>query len=206
MLPVAAIFITLIINQKACLKLYANAFIIITTIMLLTTTVIQKQVVPYSWHRWDCIGLGRNDVSYVKSEIDGLQGYVLDSDTEEAYKTIVDLINKNTTSSDTVYEFPFITIFNVLTERSLGTYSPVHYFDVCPDNIAERDAKTLKNDPPKMIIWCEFGDDLWNFHENYFRDGNVSGQQKIRDFYNGYVKKNYKKLYEYQSLSVWLLK
>lgn len=205
MLPVATIFIVLIINRKAISKIYANVFVVGITIMLLITTVIQKQVVPYSWHCWNCIGLGRDNVSYVDSKIDGLQGYVLDSDTEEAFENIVKLIEKHTTSSDTVYEFPFITIFNVLTERSLGTYSPVHYFDVCPDVIAEKDAELLKENPPKMVIWCEFGDDLWNFHEDYFRDGNVSGQQKIRDFYNDYVQKNYKKLYEYQAISVWLL-
>lgn len=206
MLPVAAVFISLLVNRKTDFKIYSNMFLGVIILLTLSITVIQKQVLPYSWHCWNCVGLGRNDISYIDSKVDGLQGYILDADTEKAYETIVDLINENTTSEDQVYEFPFITIFNVLTERSLGTYSPVHYFDVCPDNIAEKDAKSLRNDPPKMVIWCEFGDDLWNFHEDYFRDGNISGQQKIREFYNDCVQKNYKKLYEYQALSVWLLK
>ena len=55
-----------------------------------------------------------------------------------------------------------------------------------------------------MVIWCEFGDGLWDHHESYFRDGNPSGQRAIRDFYWNDVQQSYQQLYEYKSLSLWL--
>ena len=96
-------------------------------------TVTEKQVFAYTWHRWDSVGLGRNDVNYVYSAVNGLEGYKLDFETEKAYETIVNLIEKYTNEEDIVYQFPNIPLFNVLTERKIGTYAPIHYFDVCPD-------------------------------------------------------------------------
>ncbi len=217
-LPVASLFFALLFNvvlnygnfdnekirKNPLYKLTAGLALTGIIFLSLFITVIQKQVVSYTWHGWDCAGLGRNDTYYVYSGIDGLGGYILDIETEKAYETIIDFIRKNTDTTDVVYEFPHIPLFNVLTERKLGTYSPVHYWDVCPDEIAIMDAQYLNNCPPKMVIWCEFGDGLWNFHEDYFRDGNASGQRAIRDFYWNNVQKNYTKLYEYRTLSVWL--
>lgn len=218
MLPVASLLFALLLNavldysavenKKATGNISCKAIACLPVIVLilfsLGITVIQKQVNPYQWHGWACTGLGRNDKNYVYSKVDGLEGFVLDFETEAAYETIIRLIEENTDEDDVVYEFPYIPLFNVLTERRIGTYSPVHYFDVCPDEIAVADAEYLNENPPEMVIWCEFGEDLWNFHEDYFRGGNESGQRAIRDFYWNSVQQNYTKLYEYKSLSVWL--
>ncbi len=216
--PIAALFFALLFNavlnyttieneetiNNVPYKVLVGSPIVGIVLLVIAITVIQKQVNLYQWHGWTCVGLGRNDVRYVYSDIAGLEGYVLDVETEDVYKTIVELIEENTNEDDIVYEFPHIALFNVLTERSMGTYSPVHYFDVCPDEIAVKDADYLDSNPPRMVIWCEFGEDLWNFHEAYYRNGKESGQREIRDFYWNVVQQNYTKLYEYQSISVWL--
>lgn len=218
MLPTATLFFAMIFNAilgnveredrslkyNTPYKMLAGLNVTGIIIICLMITVIEKQVLPYTWHRWDSIGLGRDDVCYVYSTVDGLEGYILDVETEIAYEKIVSLIEENTNADDIVYQFPNIPLFNVLTEREIGTYAPVHYFDVCPDEIAIADAKTLKENPPKMVIWCEFGDGLWDFHEAYFRDGHMSGQREIQNFYVNEVQQNYDKLYEYKTLSVWL--
>lgn len=218
MLPTAALFFAMVINavftcserdnRPQIRNLLYRAVVATPVIGLMVIcifiTVVEKQVVAYTWHRWDSIGLGIDNVNYVYSTVDGLEGYKLDLETEIAYETIVNLINEYTDEEDIVYQFPNVPLFNVLTERKIGTYDPIHYFDVCPDEIAIADAGYLVSNPPKMVIWCEFGEGLWDFHEAYFRDGNPSGQRAIRDFYINDVQQTYQKLYEYKSLSLWL--
>ena len=204
MLPVAAMFFALILNRLN-LTFLVNQLILGGSLLILIVAVItQKQISPYSWHGWQTPGIN-SEYTYNISKVHGLEGYIIEQETEMAFETIIDIINTQTTSQDKVYQFPHIPLFNVLTEREIGTYAVVHYFDVCPDSVAIDDAKLLYNDPPKIVIWCEFGDDLWNFHENYFRSGNPSGQRAIREFYNNYVQLNYTKVYEFKSISVWIL-
>lgn len=177
--------------------------LVVLDLALLGTMITQKQLEPYTWHGWTSVGLERPDTEY--EQMDGaLAGYTLDSDTAEAYRTIIDLIEENSTPEDTVYQFPHIPLFNYITHRQTGTFAPIHYFDVCPDTIARRDAVTLRENPPKIVIWCEFGDSLWNFHEDYFRSGEESGQRDLRDFYRSYVQTHYEQAYQYDTISVWI--
>lgn len=181
-----------------------KVLLVIISVFVIIVTITQKQVMPYSWHGWQMIGLKNTGVQYIATDIDGLNGYILDVETENAYKNIIQAIEENSDSNDIVYQFPHIPLFNVLTRREIGTFAVVHYFDVTPDYIAENDGEKLFNNPPKMVIWDEFGNDLWNFHELYFRDGKPSGQRKIREFYETVVKKKYKLVYSYKNIYVWV--
>ena len=183
---------------------FTKVFLVIISVFVIIVTITQKQVMPYSWHGWQMKGLKNTGVQYIATDINGLNGYILDVETENAYKNIIKAIEENSNSNDIVYQFPHIPLFNVLTRREIGTFAVVHYFDVTPDYIAKNDGEKLFNNPPKMVIWNEFGDDLWNFHELYFRGGKPSGQRKIREFYENVVKKKYKLVYSYKNIYVWV--
>lgn len=174
------------------------------TVFILTVSITQKQIIPYSWHVWHSIGSNIPGVNYTSSLIPGLAGFRLDEDTEQAYSRIVKLIDKHTEPGDAVFNFPHIPLFNCLTKRNNGTNVVALYFDVCPDFIARDTAKVLRMKPPKMVIWNEFGDANWSFHEEYFRGGHRSGQRDVIDWYNQVVHKKYDKIYEYKQLSVWV--
>lgn len=204
MFAIAAVILATIVVKINRSQLVEKIILGILSLVLICTAITQKQVQAYSWHGWSCIGLNNPMIMYEQVHIDGLKGYILDKDTNKAYEKIISIINKNTNKEDVVYQFPHIPLFNVLTKRKIGTYAVVHYFDVCPDNIAVQDARYLWKQPPKIVIWCEFGEGLWDFHETYFRSGKPSGQKKIREFYNTYVKNYYKKEYEYKSISIWV--
>lgn len=201
-MPIFALLVCLIMNSNKNLAL--KNLIMIVSVFILVTTITQKQVQPYSWHGWDSVGLKNPGVQYANSTIDGIENFMLDHETETAYENIVEAIKLYSEPDDTVYEFPHITLFNVLTKRNLGTFAVAHYFDVCPDYIAELDAKTLNEKPPKIVIWNEFGEANWAFHEQYFRGGNPSGQRKIRDFYENIVKNRYQLVYSYKNIYVWV--
>jgi hypothetical protein len=200
-MPIFAVFSCLLLYNRTNIVIKGIYFILIT--FILVSTITQKQVEPYFWHGWRSIGLGNPKLHYVYSNINGLECFIFDSKTEAVYENIIDAINIYSNKNDNVYEFPHITLFNVLTKRNLGTFAVAHYFDVCPDYIAEDDGAQLFTNQPAMVIWDEIGSDNWDFHERYFRDGKPSGQRKIRDFYNDIVKKNYFKVYSYNDITVW---
>lgn len=205
-LPIIAVILAMFLeinenNQKICI----NIIIVVLALLVIAVTVIKKETTPYSWHGWTVPELDTQQ-EFVYSNIAGLEGYKLTIEDEKAYEDIVDIIEENTTSEDTVYQFPNIPLFNVLTNREMGTMSAVDYWDVTPDGIAEKNAKMLKENPPKIVIWCELGDPSWNLHETLFRNGERSGQRDILTFFQEDVQNEYDKEYEYKSLSVWVRK
>lgn len=200
-MPLFATFLCLFFNKYTAI---IDLMIIVLGIFIVFVTITQKQVVPYIWHGWKSTGLKNDNLQYTYSDINGLQGYVLDNQTEIAYENIIDVIETYSTSDDIVYEFPHITLFNVLTKRNLGVFSVTDYFDVCPDYVADIDAKYLYNKLPSIVIWDELGENSWDINEKYFRDGKFSGQRKIKNFYENVVKKNYKLVYSYKEISVWV--
>lgn len=173
-------------------------------IFVLTTTITQKQVIPYSWHGWDSIGLNNYDTQYVHSEIYGLEGFTFDVATEEAYENIIDAIEIFSDENDAVFNFPHITLFNNLTHRNNGMDVVTYYFDVCPDSKAIEGAKHLYDNPPQIVIWDRFTPENWDFHEKYFRGGKVSGQRDILKWYKEVVQNEYKLVYSYNEISVWV--
>ena len=88
-----------------------------------------------------------------------------------------------------------MTLFNYVTDPMQPTFSPVAYFDVCPDFVAIADAIRLRENPPKMIIYMEMPEPIYKLHENMFRNGQTSGQRNIDAAIQEIVKKyKYKKI------------
>lgn len=178
------------------------------SLLLIFLCVVGKTVVPYSWHGWQVSSLNDPGQTYVRSGIDGLEGYRLTAYDERAYREIIRIIEENTGEEDAVYQFANIPLFNVLTKRKIPTYAPVCYWDVCPDGVAEQAARTLWENPPKIVLWAKMSEETWRLHEIYFRDGAPSGQREIGRFYEEYVVSHYTKSGEYDgnlnTLEIWV--
>ncbi|KAF5044263.1 Dolichyl-phosphate-mannose-protein mannosyltransferase [anaerobic digester metagenome] len=204
MLPLFPLLLLLAVKLKTEFPVVKYGFIAILCFSLLFLVISVKQIEPYQWHGWAMDSIIAPDVDHCDNSINGLEYYSLSIQDEKAYEKIIALIEKQTTPDDTVYQFPSMMLFNVLAQRQTGTYAPVHYFDVAPDEIASADAEQLAKNPPKMVIWSKLSEDTWKLHESYFRNGHQSGQRDIQNFYENYVKDNYKLAYQYKSLYVWV--
>lgn len=200
MLPAASLLLCILSNKLKKSGVFTCG--IVLSIIMIFIIVTQKEASPYSWHGWTSTRLGDKYIEYVYSNVNGLRGHVLDKETNTAYSDIADIINSYTTSTDSVYQFPSIPLFNVLCERKIGTYSVVHFFDVCPDVIAKSDLNKLKASPPALFIYCNFGSDF-DMLETWFRGNKTSGQREILNFYNNYIRKNYYKVYSYRTITIW---
>ena len=201
--PWAIVFLFEISCPKKIMKdMVLTAGMLVFVLLILS----EKMIIPYDWQGWRLQPVQNN----IPIKIAGLEGYRAKPETAAVFEEIVDMIEDNTSPEDTVYSFANIPLFNVLTQRKMPTYMPIHWFDVCPDEIAEADCSRLLQNPPKIVIWHNTSDGHWDFLESVFRNGERSGQRLIKtDFYNNYVCRQYTLLGEYDNhrdgtIQVWL--
>ena len=76
-----------------------------------------------------------------------------DPDEIKIYERIVDIAARRAGPQDTIFTFPSIPLFNVLTGHLQPTLAPVHFLDVCPDAVQRRDAAYLRQNPPRILVW-----------------------------------------------------
>ncbi|MDR1024784.1 MAG: hypothetical protein LBL56_03585 [Treponema sp.] len=165
---------------------------------------IQKMAIPYYWWGWVESPVSRNE-EYRVVDHEELAGFLLSRRTANMYEKICTLIEKNSPEGANLYSFPHVPIFNILTKRmSESTFSHVHYFDVCPDNIAVQDAIRLRKNPPDMIVLNNFDESDWRFHEAYFRGNKRSGQRDIKELIEKWVEEGtYKVIGQFENIFVY---
>lgn len=162
---------------------------IIMSLFICSLSLIQKMYVPYEWHSWRSTSI-LSDNTILDLDINGLEGFKLPSNDANTYTEIVKLITENSDEDSILYQFPNIPLFNVLTNRK-SLYAAIPYFDVCPDLLALESAEQLHENPPTLFLWANLSEGRWNLHEEIFRDGKVSGQRAIQEFYNTVVQEQY---------------
>jgi len=215
-LSIWALLTVFLLNLRLILPYKIKNYIItVFSIMVCCLCLSQKFCVPYYWHGWQDYPIKNDEYNYSKSTLSALEGFSFPDFVAEDYNTAAKLILENTTEDDEVFQFANIPLFNILTERKISGYMPIHYFDVCPDDIAKEDAKNLYNDLPKMVVWDEMGENSWYVNEYVFRGGARSGQRDFQDFYQKVIKKKYKLLYSFSNntevgnevgkIEIWLL-
>jgi len=161
-----------------CIQLnwkYYRLILISASCLVLFVSAARRNQILYDWWGWTEYGHNEN----AASAIPAFKGFNLSANTAEIYDKIYFDIENNTSPNDYVYTYPYMTLFNYVTGRMQPTFSPVAYFDVCPDSVAIADATRLKENPPKMIIYMEMPESIYKLHEEMFRNGQPSGQRNI---------------------------
>lgn len=161
-------------NIKFDSKIPKEIFISILCCLVFISAYVRLEI-PYRWWGWEEAKHQENTESIVPA----FKGFLLSSNDVKIYDRIYTDILTNTKSDDYVFTYPFLTMFNFITDRLQPTFAPVHYFDVCPDSVAISDANILRQTPPKMIVFLSMPESVYLFHEQAFRNGNKSGQREI---------------------------
>jgi hypothetical protein len=145
-------------------------------VFLMLFLASKKYIQPYFW--WN---LTQPDVRTATQPIKlkYLEGFLLSKETTNVYSEVISIVEKYTKPGDSIYAFPNIPVFYLLTNRRPDTFAIVNWFDVMPDELAIDEAKHILQSPPKIIIWLDIPDFVWVTHENLFRAGKLSGQRKI---------------------------
>lgn len=130
----------------------------------------------YDWHGTH-LEVSRSPVS---SHWPQLAGFRVDKETVDVLDTVLDDIAKYAKPGEPIFTYPHIPLFNVVTRHPQPTFAPVHYWDVCPDYLAEADALRVKAAKPAVIVVMDMPEWLWLDGEETFRRKKRSGQRSIQ--------------------------
>ena len=199
MVPALGLLLAALFKPVTVLNKAKNNLIYLLTFIVIFFCGQQRYVWPYDWWGWREPSV-RTAVK--KSDLPGFRGMFISPGTEQVFREVTELIKMNTSDSDSIYIFPHMPIFYFLSGRYPITFAKVHYFDVCSDSCAEKDARKLAAEPPKVIVMEQFPADAWLFHETAFRKGRPSGQRRIYDTINELIKeKTYRRVGSFDSPS-----
>ena len=152
---------------------------------------VQKSSFPYYW--WGVNTLPPISKSKCLYQDPNLIHFYGDQLSVTEMNKIYSFIEKNKRFDDKLYTFPHINYFNVMSSLDSPTFAKVHYFDVCPDFVVEKDLKKKKKTPPKFVLIQTLEEWEWKFHEKVFRSGRKSAQRKIIEYYKSQIDNdNYK--------------
>jgi hypothetical protein len=175
---------TLILLRGLSNKISRSIVFILGCYLILIVSDFRYRV-PYAWWGWFEPDI---HTSKVANNIPGISNFKLSPRTNVMYNKIYTDIMNNTTSSDQVFAFPHMQIFNVMTGRINTNFTPVTWFDVCPDQYAKSTAQWIDKVRPKIIIYMHVSKTALEVHEKLFRNGNPSGQREIIKVINKLVK------------------
>jgi hypothetical protein len=186
----ASIWLTVVLTS-ACV--FAGAF--------------QKWNAPFVWMGWrEPMAIeGRH------SRWSEIADFHLDQADATMYDAILDDVARYVGPDDQLVTFPTIPMFNFISHHPQPTFAPVHNWDVCPDDIAIRDAETIRRIRPRMIVELRNQPWVWRDQEMSFRQGRRSGQRAIQEVIDGFAASGeYRLLREYDTpffkdrVEVWL--
>ena len=162
-----------------------NALVYVLCIFIFTSIFVQRCYVPYHWWGVETIdNVYVSTFTYKDGKLAGLRG---SESATEALNEIYDIVLSTKKEGDTMFSFPHISYFNVMSDLRNDLFAKTHFFDVCSDKVAASDAECLLREPPTYIVWMDISENAWNVHEDLFRNGNMCGQREIKNAYEELV-------------------
>ncbi len=164
----------------------------------------EKMNSPYSWWGWGNSSITEEDQYTI--DYDMYDGMRVSKSTKTMLEEVGKLVEKNSDEDDFVFVFPYSVIYKIQAERyNDPTFTPVYFFDVCPDERALADLEIIKQDMPEIIVWKDVGEACWDTHERLFRSGNRLGQRDIQDWYESVKDTEYELIGQIGNQSVYKL-
>lgn len=180
-----------------------NYVVCLLCIVVCALCMLQKYTVGYYW--WGSSETGHLPDRAEAVEVDALAGFRLSEQKKLEYEQIVRIIEENGNEDSTVWGFPHVKIFNILTNHyNVNDPVPVLFYDVCSDEMAEREVEWLQQSPPDFVIWCDIPYCI-EAHENTFRNGGRLGQRDIIDWFTE-AKDNYVLVGQAENLFIYQMK
>jgi 4-amino-4-deoxy-L-arabinose transferase-like glycosyltransferase len=167
------------LSYKGILNAAKQLAVMLSVSVLMLVCSVQRMTWPYEWWGWrePSISVANTTVSVPR-----MSGLYMSERTANMYQTVYDSLKGQIDSDDYLYTFPHIKAFDNIFGTIPPTFADVHYWDVCPDDIAVADSNVLRANPPKAIVYMDLPEQAWSFHEHLFRNDAKSGQREIRRF------------------------
>lgn len=166
-------------------------------LMLGISSGARKYVTTYSW--W---GLSEADLwsNTYETNIPYLEGIFVSESSKNMLEGVVKDVVENSNENDSIFCFPHIPIFYVLTDRSSETFTQVQWFDVASSNNMCADMDLLRSHLPKIIVKCNFPEYVKENHELMFNSNNKSTTRLFEEFLTDLIGNN-----QYIELNTYLI-
>jgi len=132
---------------------------------------------PFNWNVWKD---GPVREATAISSLPALRHLKLTPATVHFVETVTTDIDTHSRPSDPIFTYPYLPAFYVLADRYPATAAKVHFMDVLPDFVAERDAATLLQNPPAVIVYAEETPDEFSTAEHAFGGSSRQGLLKLK--------------------------
>ncbi len=178
LLPGLAIVLVIALDHPPWGRGIAGALpIVAACLVLIGISQSRKQDEPASWGRWVEPPL---ELSTRESTLPQFAGFRISPSTEGFLSKVTHLIQENSAPGDSLFTYPNLPLFYALADRWPPTFALTHWVDVCPDYVAEADARRLLESPPKVMVIHEESDGEIADEEGLFRDGHRSAVRAVR--------------------------
>lgn len=139
--------------------------------------IAQKVVCSYSW--WGC-EQAEHDKKIYATGIPALRGFRFSAEDDKMLEDITQLILDNTTEDATIFGYPYVKLFNILTNRyTMDTFVPVLFYDVVDDQYVLQEDELLQENLPDIVIWKDDVPNCKKVHEETFRNGKKLKQREL---------------------------
>jgi hypothetical protein len=108
-----------------------------------------------------------------------LEGIRVTPETAAFVTRVVDDIREHSKPSDPIAELSSMPVLYLLSHRSPSTVGYVHFIDVTPDDVYVRDAETLRQNLPAVIIFMDYDEARLREGEINWRNGRRSGERVL---------------------------
>lgn len=108
-----------------------------------------------------------------------LEGIKIREEDKIMYETVYQDVVTNTQEGEAIFTFPHCPIFYTITDRHSVTYGQVQWFDVSSAQTIQKDIETLREHPPKVIIYVDVPESVYQWHQNMF---NTVQTAQMKDF------------------------
>lgn len=139
--------------------------------------IAQKVVCSYSW--WGC-EQAEYDKKIYATGIPALRGFRFSAEDDKMLEDITQLILENTTEDATIFGYPYVKLFNILTNRyTMDTFVPVLFYDVVDDQYVLQEDELLQENLPDIVIWKDDVPNCKKVHEESYRNGEKLKQREL---------------------------
>lgn len=199
--------VALMLSLKSILGI-GKVFIVLFCMSFCIMLVQGKYSRPYYWWGMTSPDVKMQLVSTDKIPI--LKGIYTSKENIKLVEEVSVEIQKFSKPNEPILTFPNIPAFYLFADRRPPGKALVYWFDFLPDQLAIEEAKVIRKNPPKVIVYLDLGNSVWEAHERMFRNGKPSGQRKIHvaileiiKSKNMHISKQYK-LANDAMLNVWI--
>lgn len=201
-ISVPTLTLVLFRNKSMTKQVYKKLFIIFA-LTCICVCGAQKSQNAYAW--W-----GDSEAPFIDktetSDIRALKGFKFSQQEKVKYDKLTELIDYYTDDDSVIFGFPYAKVYNVFLDNyNMDNFVPVMFYDVCADDFATKDAKTIKENPPDIVVWQDIPDCI-ETHEEFFRDDEPLGQRKIQEWFCKANKTDYELVGQVDCVFVYKLK